>query len=431
MLELLVIADDFTGALDTGVQFSKKGIKTLVSTNLDMDIAAVKSGIKVLVLDTESRHTGHEEAYGKVKKVAQNAMLSGIKRAYKKTDSTLRGNIGSELEALMDAYGMDVLMFIPAFPKTGRTTVNGHQYVNGIPIHKTVFAKDPLEPAKDSYIPDIIKKQTSMDTVVITADMIERGSLPIHDKKAVLIFDCDKDEELFKIGRLLKKAGMLKITAGCAGFASVLPKLLELEDENRQYKVWDKEAAIKKGSSPGMLVVCGSVNEYSLKQVKYAEKYGFASITLNPEQNLSEGYFKKPEGTRLVEKIVKGTAQGSGFIIKTVNSREETALCNDYAVKTGIDGKSVPMVVARNIGKLVKEILKNSDIGNLVIFGGDTAVAVMNELECDGMLPGEEIVPGVVASQISSDRYSLQLVTKAGGFGSEKVLEEIRDYLCK
>ncbi len=28
MLKLLVIADDFTGALDTGVQFSKQGIQT-------------------------------------------------------------------------------------------------------------------------------------------------------------------------------------------------------------------------------------------------------------------------------------------------------------------------------------------------------------------------------------------------------------------
>ena len=33
MVKLLIIADDFTGALDTGIQFAKKGIETQVFRN--------------------------------------------------------------------------------------------------------------------------------------------------------------------------------------------------------------------------------------------------------------------------------------------------------------------------------------------------------------------------------------------------------------
>ena len=40
-----------------------------------------------------------------------------MKFFYKKTDSTLRGNIGSEIAALMDACKMERLPFIPAYPK--------------------------------------------------------------------------------------------------------------------------------------------------------------------------------------------------------------------------------------------------------------------------------------------------------------------------
>lgn len=34
MIDLLVIADDFTGALDTGVQFAQNGIATDVMMNM-------------------------------------------------------------------------------------------------------------------------------------------------------------------------------------------------------------------------------------------------------------------------------------------------------------------------------------------------------------------------------------------------------------
>lgn len=63
MIKLLVIADDFTGALDTGVQFSKQGISTLVSTNTEINTNEVDEDIEVLVIDTESRYLSNDEAY--------------------------------------------------------------------------------------------------------------------------------------------------------------------------------------------------------------------------------------------------------------------------------------------------------------------------------------------------------------------------------
>ena len=68
MLKLLVIADDFTGALDTGVQFSKQGIQTLVSTETVVQYDALPQEIEVLVLNTESRHLTFEQAYEKTKR---------------------------------------------------------------------------------------------------------------------------------------------------------------------------------------------------------------------------------------------------------------------------------------------------------------------------------------------------------------------------
>ena len=35
MIRLVVLADDFTGALDTGIQFGKLGINTVVTQQID------------------------------------------------------------------------------------------------------------------------------------------------------------------------------------------------------------------------------------------------------------------------------------------------------------------------------------------------------------------------------------------------------------
>ena len=38
MIKLLIISDDFTGALDTGVKFSAAGARTRVSTDTQIDL---------------------------------------------------------------------------------------------------------------------------------------------------------------------------------------------------------------------------------------------------------------------------------------------------------------------------------------------------------------------------------------------------------
>ena len=99
MLLLLILADDFTGALDTGVQFAACGIPTRVVVGEQVDLAA--SDAAVLVVDTETRHLPAAEAYAVIAKLTRDAMSAGVFSIYKKTDSALRGNIGAELSALL------------------------------------------------------------------------------------------------------------------------------------------------------------------------------------------------------------------------------------------------------------------------------------------------------------------------------------------
>lgn len=420
MIQLLILADDFTGALDTGVQFSEKGIQTMVSTKIDIDFYQLDDKIQVLAVDTESRHLVAEEAYHSVKAIAQKAVEAGIGTIYKKIDSTLRGNIGSELTAVMDAVSSKTLMFIPGYPKAGRTTVDGYQYVNGVLLHETVFANDLLNPIKESDISAIINNQSPVQVTVVKREEIA-SFMKSNNERTIFVFDAQEDEDLKNIGFRLKKIDGLRWMAGCAGFAAILPEILGIKGSKLQFNI----------DNGNFLVICGSVNELSLHQIKYAEMHGFTSISLTPEQKVWSGFWETAEGKGLIDEIVVEIQQNSKFILKSVNSRVEIDECESYARSQNLKIDLLPLHIARNMGQLVKKILDKVELATLVVFGGDTAGAIMDAIQCYGMLTKKEISPGIALCEIISDNYKFNMVSKAGGFGKEDVLIEIEKYLCK
>ncbi len=103
MRRIAIIADDLTGASDTGVQLARRGLHTIVA--LDPHQPASVPDCDVLVVDTDSRALTGPEAYATVARAVRKVMTAGYQPVYKKLDSTLRGNIGAELDAVMDEGG--------------------------------------------------------------------------------------------------------------------------------------------------------------------------------------------------------------------------------------------------------------------------------------------------------------------------------------
>ena len=220
MIKLLVLADDFTGSLDTGVQFRAKGTRIRFGSPSNRYFEHLEEDVQVLIVDTESRHLPPEEAAAVVRQIVSDAVRHGVRYIYKKTDSGLRGNIGAELSAALEASGQAFLHFIPAYPQIGRTTRNGIHYIKGIPVGESVFARDPFNPVVHSGVRDVILSQTDVAVSVTGAPLPEKG---------IVVHDAENEEDLTTIATELKEAGQLTLLAGCAGFAAVLPELLELE----------------------------------------------------------------------------------------------------------------------------------------------------------------------------------------------------------
>ncbi len=94
----------------------------------------------MLVIDTETRHVAPEIAYSKVALIAAQAKRRSIRAIYKKTDSTLRGNIGAELAALGRCWPEAEILYSPGYPSMGRVVAMSRLLINGVPVDQTEFA---------------------------------------------------------------------------------------------------------------------------------------------------------------------------------------------------------------------------------------------------------------------------------------------------
>src|SRR5690554_3007195 len=97
-----VIADDLTGAGDTGVQFAQAGLKARALMG-DWSATAAQ-GADVVVINAESRALALEAAHDAVSRAASKLRDVGARPVYKKIDSTMRGPVGAYLDAVMDVF---------------------------------------------------------------------------------------------------------------------------------------------------------------------------------------------------------------------------------------------------------------------------------------------------------------------------------------
>lgn len=381
----------------------------------NLDFSEINPAVEVLVVDTESRHETGREAASRVREVAHKAVDADVQYFYKKTDSVLRGNIGSELGALMDATRQKELMYAPAYPDAKRSTVKGCQFVDGIPIDKTGFTEDPLDPVTSCYIPDIIKTQADITVVLVAKN--KRADYEIdRDEKKIYVFDAETNEDLKAVAGWLKENRKIRLTAGCAGFANVLREVLNLEKGEKPGFHWIKG---------NMLAICGSLNEFSLKQVDYAGKNNFKVINLKPVEKMDENYYNSRESAGLVQRIADLMENGHEVIVTTVD--ETSGGTKDLARSLGIKEHEIPLMIVRNVGELVTKVIEQTPLGTLVVFGGDTAGEIVRRMAFHRVVPRNEIVTGVVVST-ATGANNVNLITKSGGFGEEDVLVKIKRY---
>jgi len=416
MIKLLIIADDFTGALDTGVKFAAHGIETKVIIARDYPNIDTEILPQVLIMDVETRHLNQDEAYQIIYELTKQVVAAGIPYLYKKTDSALRGNIGSELAALCETSPHPNLIFIPALPEMERVTVGGIHWIEGVPVNKSLFGKDPFEPVKHKYVKEIIREQSQIPVYEIPKGAISQ----YQNQQGILVCDASTEEEIYETAKQLQQAGNLKVMAGCSGFAKILPNILDL----------DKGPVGTFTLADRFLVVCGSVNPITQKQLDYGQQHGFRRIRLSSKQKLDINYWHSEAGKREIDRIATICFENPRCILDS-NDQEGDEQTLQLAKAQGLSVEQVRVRISKVMGLVLKGILEKSFSTALMITGGDTLLGFMNQIGAYELKIVCPLESGSVLSLLSLNGKNYYIISKSGGFGQQELLVNLSNRLLR
>ncbi len=391
-----LISDDLTGALDTALQFRKVGLRTLVSTR----IGRWPADADVVALSTESRHAQSQDARKRVRSAVRELLFDPPNRIYKKTDSLLRGNVGPELEELLEMTGGDALVFAPAFPTGGRTTIGGVHCLWGQAVADAAPGRDPMTRVRESHIPTLIRATSGLRVAGFSLEQVraEPASLRAEFDAArasgakILIPDVETDNDLANIVAALDGLDLRRICAGSAGFAEFLARRSQVPELAPSASVRAHHVA----------AIVGTPAEHTAKQVA------------------------KLEATMRVERIAchAGDADLGAAVARARQAWTAGRFVLIDAVLPGPTPSAEQTQAQRElVTQLARRLQRDVPDLGLILTGGDTALAAFEGMDLDTVELREEIEWGVPSGVTAEGRaQGMPVVTKGGTMGGESAL---------
>lgn len=420
----IMIADDFTGACDTGVQLAEPGSPCPVviaspgaDDTTDSAETAARENSRV-VYDTESRHLAAQTAAARVSAVGSAVREEDPDAViYKKIDSTLRGNVGPELEALMRLFPDRTAVVAPAFPDAGRVTEAGRCLVHGVPVDETEFADDRLAPVSSARVADLfVAGRRVCECAATDAASVVSAAAP----GSIVVVDAVDDDDLDAVARALASRLSSTLLVGSAGLARALGD--SLFGPARGRSPGRRVATVVSPPARAVLAVVGSLSGRSRVQARALVATGAAEEVLEREEVDAQ-----------TARVARTIVAGRDVVLRSPDAVSAAYPGTDELAPENGD----PAAAAREVAALLARIASSAvgsvpDVG-LVLTGGDTAVATMDALGARTFFVGREVAPGVPAGTVvveaGGEPRSIPVVTKAGGFGENGVMIEAVAYL--
>ncbi|PSK92301.1 uncharacterized protein YgbK (DUF1537 family) [Murinocardiopsis flavida] len=419
MAEVLVVADDLTGANATGARFARSGMR--VGTVAPEHVADAMTDYDVVIANLDSRHLPPDQAADLVTDVIEAVWPVGL--VVKRTDTTLRGNIGAELEAAWRAVRDRVphttpvrALFVPAFPASGRVTVDGLQLLDGVPLERTELAVDPLSPMHTSDVAEIIAQQSALPVrhvpirqithAMLTADLLAGG-------EPVLVCDAFTEQHLADIAAAAAEAhrrdGTVWVSVDPGPAGALLADELRLRG--------------RAGTRGPLLGVVGSATELTRRQLDAVARTGpVRFVDVDAARFGADPGHRSEVALRLAEAL-----EASRFpqlvVLRTAGSAADVV---ELPIR---DRRALP----RQIAELVEGVLRGieRDLGahalptGLYTSGGDVTSAVLDTLGVQAFEVGGEVIPLAVHGILSGGLLDgVPVVTKGGMVGDDSALAE-------
>ena len=429
MRRLAIIADDLSSATDCGAQVVRSGLSVVVPLG-GYSLPIQARAAQVISVDTDSRSLSADRAHTKVTTAAQQLIAEGWTDFYKSVDSTLRGNLGAEIEAVLEVIKPDCAIVAPAFPKYGRTTVDGVQYLHGRPLHETEFGTDPTAPVRDADIARRLAEGSRRKAGRLTLDQLRAGPAQLRstirgllaDGIELVVVDIAEQDDLRRICLYLSQSDLRVVWVGSTGLAEFVPLAFEVAattDASNQDRPKDARPA---------LALVGSASETTREQLLYAKaNHRLSIINLDPTQIIQNSGAATAELEQVDSKLRAAIDSGHDAALVVRASREEIAATQQLGARVNLSATEVAQRIVDSLAQAGRRLISEGRISGIVATGGDTANALCNALRAQALEILGEVEAGIPIMRLLG-KQSLPLVTKAGGFGSPAAM---RDALAK
>jgi len=365
-----------------------------------------------VVENTQTRNKTQASAYQRVRNSCRRTKNAGIQLAYKKIDSSLRGNLGAELQALVDVFRCPVVV-CPAYPEYRRAIKDGRLLIRGVPVDKTKFAQDPASPVRSSDIRNLIAQQSTEKLARIPLAVVRKSAEALtltilrFKKRGIRIIcpDAENRRDLKNIAAACIKSHA--IPCGSAGLAAEV-------------------AAILQPHRRKIVVLSSSTNEVTLKELQRNIKNA-RTLLIRAKVARLTGRSRDREINRIQHLATQGFENHD--VILVCSALYQKDLDASLILRAAVP-RTVGDPVASGIATAIAPLALAGSIDGVLLTGGEMAAAFLKSIEAIELELQKEILPGIPVSTVRLGRgRGLRVVTKAGGFGSRGSMKQIVNYL--
>ena len=403
------IADDFTGATDLANTLVRGGMRTVQMIGVPGTAGPIPDADAV-VIALKSRTCPAAEAVSQSRAALSWLKAAGIRQAFFKYcstfDSTDAGNIGPVADALLADLASDFTIACPAFPENGRTIYQGHLFVGGQLLSQSSMRTHPLTPMTDPDLVAVLGRQTRARVGLVPFAVVRGGAEAIRGDFDRLrrsghryaIVDALEEQHLRD---LAEAAAAFPLITGGSGLAIGLPRNFE-----RLHGFRPGERADALPPVQGLAaVISGSCSAATLGQVAHMRRT-HPVFDIDP---LAIAGGTDVAGTA-IDWARRHLAEGPVLI---------TASAGPDAVRRvqGELGRERAGEIVERTLAAIAEGLVAAGVRRLVVAGGETSGAVVQQLGVTALRIGPQIDPGVPWT-FASGRVPIALALKSGNFGA-------------
>jgi D-threonate/D-erythronate kinase len=367
-MRIAIVADDLTGALDAAAPFADAGLAASVL------LRPGRSGEEPVVsIDTDTREAAPAAAALAVEQAFAGLDLAGV-LPFKKIDSTLRGNIGPELDAALAATGRRVAIVAPAAPKQGRGLRGGWLHVDG-----QRMGRQSLVELLQQRLPGVAVR------AVPVGGRIDIGS----GERCVLVADADSEEQLDAIAAFGLAHPSDVLLAGSSGLSGAVMRLLAPGNT--------VSVPARRLDTRRLHFLIGSHHARSAEQVQALVATGdVPAHVLSPSAG---------------DALPAASANAQGGVLVHVEG-------------LGTPLRLDPAWIARRLGDAAEVLLRAAGDEPVALFltGGATARSILEHLGVDRIEIVGSLFPGVVHGRVTAGGRAVDVITKSGGFGERDLL---------